>query len=96
MRESYNKDVVAKFSKGGEGRTAPTGKSMELELPFDAVEGKEEECKAVLESFGTREVTVDHKKIRGDLLFEIAEWSVAELIALEPLVIEHVLPAEAP
>ncbi len=96
MGAKFRAEILAKYAQGGEGAPAGNveGKSLELKLPFQALEGMEEEAKEALANFGKREITVAFQKIRGDVLLAFGSWSPAELIALEPLVSDHVLPVE--
>lgn len=87
MQKKVKSDILAPYAKGGaESRLPPGPKSQEFQLFFEAIEGKEEEAKKALDAFGKREFTLSFKKIRGDFLLSVGEWSVAELIALEPIV----------
>lgn len=75
------------YAAGG-AEAAPgnaTGKSAELNLPFQAIEGKEEAAKEALQGFGKREARISQTKIRADVLLSLGAWSVAELVLLEPL-----------
>lgn len=96
MGDKFRLEILAKYAKGGEEAPAGgvEGKSAELNLPFNAIEGVEDEAKDAITKFGKREVTVSFNKIRGDVLLSFGSWTAAELIALEPIVADHVLPAE--
>jgi hypothetical protein len=67
---------------------APTGKSLELKLPCQVKDGKEEEAHKAFEAFGERKLELKGRKISAELLFESASWSPRELEALEPIVEE--------
>ena len=91
MGDAFKKDIMAVFASGGvDSKDPPAGRSAELGLPFLALEGKEDAAKAALEDFGKREVTVDQPKLSGDFIISVAEWSVAELSALEPIMVDIV------
>lgn len=88
MRELFKTSVMAPYSKGGTEGSTPTGKSLELSLPFDALEGKEKDAEIAVKSFGKREFSIPQRKISSDFLFSAGEWTPVELQFLEPLVTE--------
>lgn len=88
MHSAFRKDILSKYSKNGEAGAPPQGKSRELNLPFETIEGKEEEAKKVIEDFGKRECVLPVKKITGEFLLSLGEWSPIELAALEPILVE--------
>lgn len=95
MRSLFKSKILGEFSKGGEAGTEPTGLSLKLNLPFDALEGKEEEAKQAIEAFGKREFTIPYGKISLDFLFSAGEWTPVELQFLEPLLLNlSVAPEE--
>lgn len=76
------------YAEGGETGSVPAGKSAELNLPFNALSGKELEAEAAVKAFGKREFTIPFTKIPSELLFASAEWSPIELQWLLPIVAE--------
>jgi hypothetical protein len=86
MREEYTKEIQNAFAqKGEDGQVLPptSGKSLELKLPFQAIEGKEDEVKALLDGFGKRVLEVKEKKLKAETLFTVNSWTPRELEALE-------------
>jgi len=84
MREEYEKDIVGKFAVKGKEQAVDAGtKSEEMKLPFTCQDGKEDEAKAALDSFGKKELVINKPKISAEVLFEINEWSPMELESLE-------------
>lgn len=81
------KELFSPFAKGGSPQP-PQGKSLEMGLPFDIIEGKEEAAKKAMANFGEREFTIDQKRLTGEFLFSVSEWSAAELAVLDPLIVE--------
>lgn len=89
IKNTVNNKIVSEFAVGGvSGRQPPTGKSKELGLPFLAVEGQEQAAKDYLDKFDAREVVIQQPKLSGDLVLSCGEWSVRELILLEPLMVD--------
>jgi hypothetical protein len=89
FQKEAQEELFAKFAVGGvPGTEQVTGKSLELDLPCQCVEGKEEEAKAAFEAFGNRVLEIGGKKIAPEVLFECNAWSPRELEALEPIVAE--------
>lgn len=88
MHELFKKEILAKYAKGGLTAEPPTGKSLEMGLPFTALDGQEDAAKTAMENFSKREFTVPHKKVSGEFLFSVSEWTPQELIALQPIVTE--------
>lgn len=90
MDNEYSKEIVPSFAVKGfdpdKDRFKVEGKSRELELPFQCVEGKEEDAKKALSEFGKRFVQIDEKKLSGEVLFALDAWSPLELEVLEPIV----------
>jgi hypothetical protein len=89
MREAYVKEIQDKFAvTGKEGAPEAGGKSAEMKLPFECKPGMEEEAKRALDGFGKKELVVDKRKIKADVLFQCNEWSPRELEVLEPILEE--------
>lgn len=88
MHELFKKEILAQYAKGGVTAQPAEGKSAELNLPFSALDGKEEDAKTAMENFSKREFTVPHKKISGEYLLSVGEWTPQDLIALRPIVTE--------
>lgn len=85
MREAFQKDIVQRFAINGSAVEMPTGLSLELKLPFNAIAGKEQECKEAIDQFGKRKFTIPFKKLTVEDLISFGEWSAAELSLLEPI-----------
>lgn len=99
MSDRFQKEILAKYAKGGDKAKQgnATGKSLELNLPFDALEGKEAEAKDAIKAFGERSFSVPGKKLSQDLLISLGAWTAGELIALEPIAADLVeAGSEAP
>ena len=92
MQAAFKKDILAVFSMDGDGSEPALhgSKSQMLKLPFACVEGKEDEAKAALESFGKRECSIKANRLSGEFLLSISEWSAAELAALDPVLTDIV------
>lgn len=93
MSEAFKKDILAVYAEGGENGSQlpkPKSESEKLGLPFNALVGKEQEAKDALDSFGKRECTIPHTKLTGQFLLSVAEWTPAELIALDPILADLV------
>jgi len=88
MRELFKSSIMAEYSQGGEAGAIPTGDSLKLNLPFNALVGKEAEAEKAVKDFGKREFTIPFKKITAQFLFSVGEWSPVELQFLDPVVAE--------
>lgn len=95
MRSKFEEDIVKKYAKGGTAIEQPKGLSLELHLPFDALEGKENEALEMVEAFGKREFTIPMKKLTVEQLLDAGEWTAQELIALEPICVSLVVAEES-
>lgn len=90
----FNKRMAEAFEKikstyGEEkGSKPPSGKSMDFELPFLAVEGKEEECRKAIEALEHEKLEIPGKPLRESHITSLGDFTAAELIALEPITVE--------
>lgn len=84
MQDDY-KGLLKEYAQGG-NQTPPVSDLCEsLGLPFEAAEGMAEKAKEAIDRFGKIECHIGHKPITGDFLLSVAEWTPAELQALEPV-----------
>lgn len=92
MKDAFRKDIAGVYAVGGnpENMAQPGTKSFELGLPFACIEGKEEDAKKAMDDFSKRECEVKQKKLTGELLISVSEWSAAELAALDPVLVDIV------
>lgn len=67
------------------------GKKMQV-----VMKGKEAEYETAMGEFSKKKFEVPFTKISLNLLFEMAEWSAGDLLALEPIVSDVGLVAEEP
>lgn len=89
LQDELHGEILPTFSAAtGRVQQKPQGKSLELGLPFNVKDGKEEEAKKVLADFGERFIEIKSKKIDFKLLFEVNEWTPSELEALEDVIEE--------
>lgn len=89
MAENFKKDILSTYAVGGaEAPAQPTEEAANKKIPFQPLEGKLDEAEVALKGFGKREFTIPFTKLTGELLLSVAEWSPAELTALEPVVAE--------
>lgn len=88
MRTQFKTDIMGSYSKGGVTGELPTGLSAQLNLPFDALEGKENDAHEAVKGFGKREFTLSFAPITSEFLFSVGEWTPVELQALQPVLIE--------
>lgn len=85
-----SEEIFKKYAVGGEKTVPPVagGKSLELQLPFEATSGMEADAKQALDDFGNRTIELNRKKLNPGILFECNEWTPRELEALESIVDE--------
>lgn len=98
MRHKFSSEIVEKYSnKDHKPVEGEVSKSMKMEIPFEAVQGKEEEAVKAIEDFGKTIFEIPIKKISSETLFSVGEWSPVELQFLEPLVeVLAAVPSETP
>lgn len=91
MHDVFKKEIMAAYAVGGEKcNTPPSQASREHKLPFDCIAGKEAEAAEKIKEFGKRQTALNCKKLSGEFVLSLGEWSGAELCALDPILVELV------